>query len=176
MIIYLSNPAESNGQQADRGTLIGTRGFIRSARLLPNSIEFQGRFASESACADYLSSAVGREGSTVPIAAMAEPSFAEPQSCRSISHVTCKAKSSTVSAAELGCIILDLCVTLSDWLYWKNRRATHHRLPEKLADSGCVFHAASAVSLSAKSGLENGIITFEISPSLYTFSATNPKK
>jgi hypothetical protein len=39
-----------------------TRGFIRSAGSLTNSIEFQGRFASESACADYLSSAVGREG------------------------------------------------------------------------------------------------------------------
>jgi hypothetical protein len=75
MIIYLSNPAESSGQQADRGALIGTRGLIRSARLLPNSIEFQGRFASESACADYLSSAVGREGSSVAAAAMAELCF-----------------------------------------------------------------------------------------------------
>ena len=55
MIIYLLNPPTSNGQQADRETLIGTRGFIRSARSLPNSIEFQGRFARESACADYLS-------------------------------------------------------------------------------------------------------------------------
>jgi hypothetical protein len=52
VIIYLSNPAESNGQLAGRGSLIGTRRFLRSARLLPNSIEFQGRFASENACAD----------------------------------------------------------------------------------------------------------------------------
>jgi hypothetical protein len=79
MIIYLSNHAEGSGQQADRGTLIGTRGFIRSARLLPNSIEFQGRFASESANADYLSSAIGPEGSTVPAASMAEPGFAETE-------------------------------------------------------------------------------------------------
>jgi hypothetical protein len=92
MIIYLSNPAESNGQQADRRTLIGTRGFIRSARSLSNSIEFQGRFASESACADYLSERGGREDSTVPAASMAEPGFAEPKPCRRISHVTCEAK------------------------------------------------------------------------------------
>jgi hypothetical protein len=55
VIIYLSNQPRANGQQADRETLIGTRGFIHSARSLPNSIEIQGRFASESACADYLS-------------------------------------------------------------------------------------------------------------------------
>jgi hypothetical protein len=42
IIIYLLNSAESNGQQADGGTLIKSRGFIRSARLLPNSIEFRG--------------------------------------------------------------------------------------------------------------------------------------
>jgi hypothetical protein len=36
VIVYLSNPA-GNGQQAGRGNLIGTRHFIRSARLLPNS-------------------------------------------------------------------------------------------------------------------------------------------
>ena len=88
----LSNPAESNGQQADGGTLMESRGFIRSARLLPNSIEFRGRFARESACADYLSSAVGREGSTVPAAAMAEAGFAEPKPSRRISLVTCETK------------------------------------------------------------------------------------
>jgi hypothetical protein len=64
-----------------RGSLIGTRRFIRSARLLSNSIEFQGRFASEGECADYLSSPVGRDGSSVPAAAVAEPGFAEPKPC-----------------------------------------------------------------------------------------------
>lgn len=33
-----------------------------------------------------------REGSTVPIAAMAEPGFAEPKPCRRISHVTSETK------------------------------------------------------------------------------------
>jgi hypothetical protein len=92
MIIYLSNPAESTGNRRTAGLLLSRAGFIRSARLLPNSIEVRGRFARESTCADYLSSAVGREGSTVPAAAMAEAGFAEPKPSRRISHVTCETK------------------------------------------------------------------------------------
>jgi hypothetical protein len=38
----------ATGNRRTAGALIGTRGFIRSARLLPNSIEFQGRFANKS--------------------------------------------------------------------------------------------------------------------------------
>jgi hypothetical protein len=90
LIIYLSNSA---GQRSTGGP----RECYWDARFYPfgeiiAELEFQGRFASESACADYLSSAVGREGSSVPAAAMAEPGFAEPKPCRSISHVTCETK------------------------------------------------------------------------------------
>jgi hypothetical protein len=51
-----------------------------------------GTLREQNAYADYLSSAVGRKGSTVPIATMGKPGFVEPKSCRRISLVTCEAK------------------------------------------------------------------------------------
>ncbi len=89
MIIYLSNPAESSGQRADGGTFI-SRAVYSLGEIIAELNRVPGRFARESACADYLSSAVGREGSTVPAAAMAEAGFAEPKPSRRISHVTCE--------------------------------------------------------------------------------------
>ena len=94
--LFVRSVREQTGNRRTARPVIGSRSFYRSARSLPNSIEFQGRSASENACADYFSER-GWPGGFNCSACV--DGFAEPKPCRTISHVACK-KNSTVSAAE----------------------------------------------------------------------------
>ena len=106
MIMYLSNQAESNGQRRTAGLSLDAR-FYPLGEIIAEFNRVPRTLCEQNACADYLSSAVGREGSTVPIAAMA----AEPKSCRRISQVTSKTKKLNRFTVELCPIILLISAT-----------------------------------------------------------------
>jgi hypothetical protein len=76
MIIYLSNSAESTGQQADRGLSLG-RAVLALGEIIAELNRGPGDALRRKRMRGLPFGRGWREGSTVPIATMAKPGFVE---------------------------------------------------------------------------------------------------
>jgi hypothetical protein len=112
MIIYLSNPAESNGQQADGGTLIESRGLSARQDYCRTQSSSGGALREKArARITFQARLPGR----VQLSRLRRwpRGFAEPKPSRRISHVTCETKKlnrstprkrAHLAAAQLGAL------------------------------------------------------------------------